>query len=353
MSASDLPPYTFPSLSERVDAVTRARIQARIDSRIKPLGALGQLEPLAALLVALLGESPTLTLSPILLLCAGDHGVAAKGVSIATSDVTAQMVEQMLAGRAAVNIFAQQSGVPISVVNCGLARPMPDQAGLVSLPLGNGTAAIDEAPAMTLAQVHQALANGRQLVKDRIAVGHNVFAVGEIGIGNTTAASALMAALTGLPAEACVGMGTGISETQHARKVALVERALAHHDLADDSPLNALAALGGFEIATLVGVILAAAEAGYPVVIDGFVTSVAALVAIRYRPHCRDYLIFSQMTAEKGHAALYKVLKGAPLMSMDLRIGEGAGAILALPLLTAALRFYHDMGGFEEGLVHV
>lgn len=353
MSALDALHYTILSLHDRVPAERRARIQARIDSRIKPLGALGRLEPLAFQLVSLLGASQDVLFIAELMLCAGDHGAASKGVSIASSAVTPQMVSQMLAGSASVNVFCRQADMPITVIDCGICHELPDHPHLIKYRLGQGTASIDDAPAMHEGTLCEAFTNARELVKTRMASGTNLFAIGEMGIGNTTSASALMVALTGLSVEDCVGVGTGINRAQRTQKIALIERALARHSSVRDDPLKALASLGGFEIATLVGIMLAAAEAGCPVVVDGFVTSVAALVACRYQPACRDYLIFSQLTAEKGHAALFDVLNASPLMCLDMRIGEGSGAALAIPLLRAALGFYHEMGGFNEGQVHV
>lgn len=353
MSALDALHYTIPPLLEYVAPERRERIQRRIDSRIKPVGALGRLEPLALQLISLLGDHHDAPFTAELMLCAGDHGVSQKGVSIATSDVTHQMVSQMLAGSASVNVFCRQVGMPVTVIDCGICYELPEHPNLVKYRLGHGTASIDDAPAMSEETLKRALDNARQLVRSRIESGTNLFAVGEMGIGNTTPASALMAALTGWPVEACVGDGTGINSEQRNNKVALIERALARHHAVCDDPLRALAALGGFEIATVVGILLAAAEAGCPIVIDGFVTSVAALVACRYQPACRDYLIFSHLTAEKGHAALYEALNASPLMCLEMRIGEGSGAALAMPLLRAALGFYHEMGGFDEGKVQV
>lgn len=329
------------------------QIQQRIDNKTKPPGALGELEQLATQLALVLGGDTPAIQQPIMLVFAGDHGVAAEGVSIAPSAVTRQMVLNFLAGGAAINVFCRQADMPLQVVDAGILEAVPAQPGLVSQRLGAGTRPLHQEMAMSPDSVIQGLANSAELVNGLADAGCNLIAIGEMGIGNTTSASALMAALTGLPLSVCVGRGTGVSDTVLLRKKQVVQQALRLHAAHLSDPQAALAALGGFEIVAMTGAMLAAARRGMLVLVDGFISTTAALVACSLEPNVRDYLIFSHRSGERGHAALLDWLEARPLLDLGLRLGEGTEAALALPLLRSALAFYNEMASFEQAGVTV
>lgn len=334
-----------------LDRTAQAKIQARIDNKTKPQGSLGQLERVA-LQLALIQQTDTLSLpKPTMLVFAGDHGIAAEGVSIAPAAVTRQMVLNFLAGGAAINCFCQTLGWQLKVVDAGILEPIEDPR-LILRRLGAGTANLARTAAMTPAQCQEGLQLGAEVARSEIAAGAGLLAFGEMGIANTTAATALLAALTDTPVADCIGRGTGISDHQLAHKQALIEQALARVAGQTD-PQGLLAELGGFELVQICGAILAAAEARVPMLIDGFIVSAAALVACRIAPACRDYMLFSHGSAEPGHARLLAAMQAEPLLDLGLRLGEGTGAALALPLLQAAVSFYNDMASFESAGVTV
>lgn len=325
-----------------------AKIQQRIDSKTKPLGALGQLESLAMTIARVLGPDNPQIVHPTLLVFAGDHGIAASGVSIAPSEVTTQMVMNFLSGGAAINLFCAQAGVTMEVIDCGIANEIADQPRLINQRLGAGTGAIHRESAMTLGAVKQGFA----MAKERVALHHgrgcNLIAFGEMGIGNTSSAAAIMAALLKREAAECVGRGTGIDAATLARKQLLVEQALHLHREQLGDPYGVLACLGGFEIVQMTGAILAAAELKMLVLIDGFIATAAALAAVTIAPHARDYMIFAHESDERGHKLMLEHLNARPLLSLGLRLGEGTGAALAVPLVQAAAKFYNEMASLEE-----
>lgn len=326
-------------------------IQARIDQKTKPLGALGRLEEIACQL-ALIQQQEQITIrQPTLLIFAADHGIARHGISIAPSAVTRQMVLNFLAGGAAVNCFCQSSEMTLKVVDAGILEPIEDPR-LIQQRLGNCSGDISIEPAMSSAQLQRALAYGRTIATQHIEAGCNLLAFGEMGIGNTSPAAALLAALTGLPLAACVGRGTGIDDEQLTRKKHLLTLALARVGTQQD-PLELLRELGGFEIAQITGAILAAAEQRVTLLIDGFIVTAAAMLAVRIAPACRDYMLFSHGSAENGHGMMLESLRARPLLDLGLRLGEGTGAALALPLLRAACAFYNDMASFSSAGVTV
>ncbi|MFC0338700.1 nicotinate-nucleotide-dimethylbenzimidazole phosphoribosyltransferase [Kushneria avicenniae] len=330
------------------DGASDASIQAHIDSRLKPPGSLGTLETTAASLVRILGPSRTTIDAPVMLLFAGDHGVAAEGVSIVDPSTTQLMVHHFLEGNAAINVFCRQADLALRVIDCGTLTAHDPHPQLVSHRLGEMTAPFHREPAMTLEQLETAFANSRRLVDELHADGCNLIALGEMGIGNTTSASALMAALTHLPFDVCIGAGSGVTSTIMKRKQDIVQLGLQRHSQALKDTRSALAALGGFEIASMVGAILAAAEKSMVILVDGFITTVAALCACRIEPAVRGYLIFSHCGDERGHKPLLNQLEAEPLLHMGLRLGEGSGAALALPLLRSALAFYHEMASLDD-----
>lgn len=324
----------------------RAReAQARLDQLTKPPGSLGRLEELARRVVVMTGQ-PLPTLSrPVIFTLAGDHGVVAEGVSAYPQVVTAQMVENFCRGGAAVNILARHVGARVVVADLGVAGELPDHPGLVSRKVAFGTANMARGPAMSRDEAVRAVEAGIDLVAE---ADPDLIGTGEMGIGNTTAASALTAALTGADPEAATGIGTGIDEATRRRKVEAIRRALALNRPDPADPLDTLAKVGGLEIAGLVGITLAGAARGVPVVVDGFIATAAALVAVRWKAEVRDYLVAAHRSPEPGHRLLLEALGLAPLLDLGMRLGEGTGAALGIGLIQAALRLYREMATFKE-----
>ena len=335
--------YTVPTLDDIAQPALATRLQHLLDNKTKPLGSLGRLETLAQRIGLILGtESPELK-SPQLVVFAGDHGLAARGVSAYPSDVTWQMVENFLAGGAAVSVLARQHGIGLTVVDCGVRHDFAPRPGLVIHKVAPGTADALEGPAMTAAQCDTALANGAALVK---TLPGNALLLGEMGIGNTSAASLLLARLAGLAVADCTGAGTGLDAEAVQRKIGILRDVLARHPEAC-SPLEALAAFGGFEIATMVGAVLQAAQERRVIVVDGFIASAAVLVASALQPAVLQRCVFAHRSGERGHALMLAQLRAEPLLELGLRLGEGSGAALAWPLLASACAILREMASFE------
>ncbi|MBA3593085.1 MAG: nicotinate-nucleotide--dimethylbenzimidazole phosphoribosyltransferase [Polaromonas sp.] len=334
----------LPAIEPTANAALAARLQQRIDNKTKPLGALGRLETLA-LQLGLIQRSEAITFqSPQMVVFAADHGIASEGVSAFPQAVTLQMVGNMLAGGAAINVFARQHGFELQVVDAGVAGELAAHPQLLQRKVAPGTANICESPAMSMAQAVQALHTGMAVVKD---LPGNVVAFGEMGIANTSPAALLLARLAGLPVSEVVGRGTGLDDIQLAHKQVVLKRALARH--ADvHEPLAVLASLGGFEIAMMTGAMLQAASERRVVLVDGFIAGAAALVACALQPAAKDYLVFCHRSAERGHHLLLAYLQAAPLLDLDMRLGEGTGALLAWPLLQSASLFLAEMASFDS-----
>lgn len=382
-------------------------IQAKIDHKTKPLGALGALEPLA-LQLALINQqrrennskhaSASLSCTvdeaseqismkmPTMLIFAGDHGINEEKLSIAPSEVTQQMVLNFLQGGAAINCFCQSNDIKLNVIDCGILKAIEQdeifqpvkgnksRVNLIKQRLGAGTNNFSVESAMSITQVEQGFEYGRQVVNAQVAQGVELLLLGEMGIANTSSAAALMSALTSFSVEQCVGRGTGITDEQLDKKIALIEKALQRVSLSSREAgreletlnqaevLTLLSELGGFEIVQMVSAILTAAAKSIPVVIDGFIVSVAALVAHRLDKNVANYLIFSHVSEEKAHQDLLSELlaaqtltqqDGQALLNLGLRLGEGTGAALAYPLIKAAASFYNNMASFESAGVTV
>jgi nicotinate-nucleotide--dimethylbenzimidazole phosphoribosyltransferase len=338
----------LPKLLERIgppDEGAAARARRHLDRLTKPPGSLGRLEDLAVRLAALRGGPPAVE-RPVVFTFAADHGVAAEGVSAYPSVVTAQMVETFARGGAAINVLARQAGARVVVADFGVAVPV-DRPEVVACRMGAGTASIARGPAMSRAQAVQAIEAGAGLAAAAIAEGADLLATGEMGIGNTTAASALTACLAGGAPEEVTGRGTGVDDATWTLKVQVVRRALAVNRPDPGDGLAVLAALGGFEIAGLVGVILAGAAHRVPVALDGFVAGAAALVAAALAPGARPAMFAAHRSAEPGHARALAHLGLAPYLDLGLRLGEGTGAALFVHLARAAARLYAEMATFE------
>ncbi|MBT9520593.1 MAG: nicotinate-nucleotide--dimethylbenzimidazole phosphoribosyltransferase [Dechloromonas sp.] len=341
------------SLDFKITAPDRAienSLKNRVDRKTKPLGALGLLER-TAIQIGLIQQRLAPEFSqPHLLVFAGDHGAAKAGVSAYPQDVTWQMVENFLAGGAAINVFARQNGLHLAIIDAGVAHDFGKRAGLIDAKIAAGTANYIEEPAMTAEQCAQAIARGAEISHNLAINGCNVVGFGEMGIGNTAAASLITHCLTGLPLADCIGRGTGLDDAGLARKQALLETALNRYRVAGGSnePLAVLAEFGGFEIAMMVGAMLGAAEAKMTLLIDGFIVGSAALTATRLAPALAEYCVFCHRSAEAGHAAQLAALGAEPLLDLGLRLGEGTGAALAFPLVQAAVNFLNEMASFES-----
>ncbi len=320
------------------------RLQHVIDHKTKPLGSLGRLEALAMQLGLILNTDQPRLQQPQMVVFAGDHGLAARGVSAYPSDVTWQMVENFLAGGAAVSVLARQHGLALTVVDAGVAKDIAPRAGLQIRKMAYGTADASQGPAMTADQCLSAMAAGADLIK---GLPGNAVLFGEMGIGNTSSAALLMARLTGLPLDQCVGRGTGLDDAGVQRKLAVLQQALQANANAAQ-PLDALAALGGFEIAMMCGAMLEAAAQKRVVVVDGFISSSAVLVAHAMQPDMLSCCVFAHQSDESGHARMLNHLGVQPLLHLGLRLGEGSGAALAWPLLESACAILRDMASFES-----
>lgn len=321
-------------------------IQSALDQKTKPIGALGVLETLAAQLCLVQRTLRPAIARPAVIVFAGDHGIAAEGVSAYPSSVTAQMVRNFLGGGAAINVFCRLNDIDLTIVDAGVAEDFAEERALNSAKIGKGTRNFRREPAMTQAACAEALARGAAVVDQVLASGSNVIGFGDMGIGNTSAAAALMARLTRRPIADCVGRGTGLDEGRYEHKKAILEEALHHHP-DDGRPLTALATFGGFEMAMMCGGMLRAAERGCLILVDGFPVSAAFLVAAALEPEILSYAVFSHESAERGHRALLQHLGARAILHLDMRLGEGTGAAMVVPILRAAAAFMNEMATFD------
>ena len=335
-------------LADLHDDALAARVQHRIDQKTKPLGALGRIEALMQQMALVLGDDAPQLHNPQLVVYAADHGLAAQGVSAYPQAVTLQMVANMLAGGAAVSVLARQHGLALTVVDCGVAadfpHDVPAQQGLVVAKVRCGTADSSLGPAMSAAECAAAVQHGAALLRD---LPGNVLLLGEMGIANTSAAALIMARLTGLPIQQCAGRGTGLDDAGLAHKCAVLQRVLTLHEAAQ-APLEVLAAMGGLEIATMLGAVLQAAQQRRLIVVDGFITTAAVALAAALQPLVLQRCIFAHGSAENGHSAWLKQLGVQPLLDLGLRLGEGSGAALAWPLLKSAELLLAQMASFDS-----
>ncbi len=334
-----------------LDHVARVKAENRQRQLTKPAGSLGRLEKLAIHLAALQGrEKPSLDKLWIAIF-AGDHGVVAEGVSAYPQAVTGQMLANFVAGGAAISVLARELDAALEVIDLGTAEPLPPLPGVRHVQAGAGTRNFAREPAMSGAQMQICLEAGRDSLLRARAAGCDLFVGGEMGIGNTTAAAALACWLLNCPASELAGPGTGLDSAGVAHKARVIDAALTLHQTRIDGPLQALIHLGGFEIAALVGAYLAAAQQGIAVLVDGFICSVAALLAVHLNPGCRDWLLFAHHGAEPGHVRVLQALGAEPLLELGLRLGEGSGAALAVPVLRLACALHGQMATFAEAAV--
>ena len=334
----------IPPLSE--DAMERA--DARQQQLTKPPGSLGRLEDLATRIAGMTGEATPELDAPVIVTMAGDHGVVEEGISAFPKEVTTQMVANMAMGGAAVNTLATVSGAKNLIVDVGVEDDgYPDDGTVIKLPVGPGTKNFAEEPAMTREQAEAAIETGRKVVREH-AADADIIALGDMGIGNTTPSAAVTASITGADVESVTGRGTGIDDEGLGRKISVIEDALDRHDPDPEDGLDVLRTVGGFEIGGLAGVALEAASQRTPVVIDGFITGAAALIAAAIDEQVTEYLLPSHCSVESGHAVQYDWLGLETLFDLEMRLGEGTGAALAIPMYQGACTSLREMATFEE-----
>ncbi len=331
-----------------LDEEAMAAARARQDQLTKPQGSLGRLEELSVQVAGITGNPRPVIREKAVIVVAGDHGVAAEGVSAYPQEVTAQMVYNFLRGGAGINVLARHVGARVTVVDAGVAADMEPHPELKIRKIGYGTGNIARGPAMSREQAVQALELGIALVEEEIARGLDIVAPGDMGIANTTPATAIAAAVTGLSPAVLVGRGTGVDDAGLARKTAAVEQALRVNRPDPRDGVDLLAKVGGFEIGTIAGIVLGAAAHRIPVVIDGFISTAGALVAAALAPQVAVYCIAAHNSAERGHRAMLEHLGLTPLLDLGMRLGEGTGAALAMSLVEAACKVLNEMATFAE-----
>jgi nicotinate-nucleotide--dimethylbenzimidazole phosphoribosyltransferase len=343
-ASAPVPAFVLP----RIESVSNVRLERKLrdimDHKTKPLGALGLLEDLAVQMGMVQCTDAVALLEPQMVVFAADHGIAAENVSAYPQAVTAQMVANMLGGGAAINVLARQHGFALHVVDAGVASDLADHPALLKRKIALGTGNLCREAAMTSPQRDQALQTGADLMR---GLPGNVVAFGEMGIANTSAAALILTRLTRTPIRESAGRGTGLTDAQFAHKRSMLMRASLRHRRAS-TPLAVLAAMGGFEIAMMVGAMLQAASQRRLILVDGFIAGAAALVAQRLVPEVQHYMVFCHRSAESGHRQLLQQLKTRPLLDLDLRLGEGTGALLAWPLLQSAARLMSEMASFAS-----
>ena len=337
----------LPAVSP-IDPSGADAFRALLDAKAKPLGALGRIEDLAVRLGLMAGGQPPPFDRALLLVFAGDHGMNVEGVSAYPSAVTRAMVATFLAGKASANAFAAAVGADLRVVDAGVDADLPPHPKMLEAKVRRGSRNAAVEPALTRGEVETALGRGAAIAREAVEEGFEILALGEMGIGNTASAALIMHRLAPAPLTDCVGRGAGHGDEGLARKVAILERAAARS--ATTAPLDVLAEFGGLEIAMMAGAIIGAASAKIPVLVDGFIVSAAALVAIRLVPAAKDYCVFCHRSAEQGHGRLLAALDVEPLLALDLRLGEGTGALLALPLARAASCLLSDVASLDDVL---
>jgi nicotinate-nucleotide--dimethylbenzimidazole phosphoribosyltransferase len=337
---------TTPSASLNTEAQQAA--EARQVQLTKPAGSLGRLEDIAIQLAAMQGTTAPHIQKPYMAVFAGDHGIAAEGVSAFPQIVTGEMIRNFARGGAAISVLAKAQGATLSVVNCGTAYPVEPLEGVHDYHIAPGTANFLQGAAMTAEQCALALAIGKKTVDAAIEQGADIFIAGEMGIANTTSATAIACALLDRSAADLTGKGTGIDDATLDHKVKVIAQALKRHNADLTSPLAILQHLGGFEIAAIAGAYLACAKVGLPMIVDGFICSAAALVAVKHHPDVQHWMFFAHASAEQGHATMMQALNARPLLDLGMRLGEGSGAAMALSIIKLACELHNNMATFGE-----
>lgn len=329
-----------------------AALQDKINTKTKPVGALGLLESIALQAGLIQNTLNPVLEKPHIVVFAADHGIAAEGVSAYPQEVTAQMVHNFLTGGAAINVFCRQHNLQLSIVDAGVKGDLPGHRQLINKKIGDGTVSFLSDKAMTAEACRRALMSGMDVVDTISVSGCNVVGFGEMGIGNTSSASLLASLYCGLPLEKCVGKGTGLDDQRRQEKLKILQRALEFHQLAADThPLEVLATFGGFEIAMMAGAMLKAAEKGMIILVDGFIASAAFLAAHALKPAILDYSFFCHLSEEQGHIKILEHLQVKPILQLNMRLGEGTGVAVAYPIIQSAVNFLNEMASFSEAKV--
>ncbi len=329
------------------DAASREAARRRLNSLTKPRGSLGALEELAAQIAGIRGEAVPRINHKVIIVMAADHGVTARGVSLYPQEVTRQMALNFAAGGAAINVLSRMAGARVVIVDMGVNGGLPSYQGIVCKMIDFGTGDMSAGPAMSREQAIDALLAGAEIMENELAAGLDIFGAGDMGIGNTTSASAITAAMTGKTAREVTGRGAGIGDEQLEHKINIVEQALAVNRPDPSDAIGVLEKVGGFEIGGLAGAMIAGAANRIPVVIDGFISGAAALIAAGICPQAVKYMIAAHLSAERGHAACLSHLGLRPLLELDLRLGEGTGAALGIFLAECSINLMRDMATFE------
>ena len=336
---ADIKPLDKPSMVKAIE---------RQDSLTKPVGSLGRLEALSVQIAGIQGKAQPQIKQKAVIVMAADHGVAARGTSAYPQEVTAEMVLNFLRGGAAINVISRQVGARVVIVDMGVAAKLDANPGLISHRIAAGTQDMSKGPAMTPEQAKQALEAGIEIMTAEIRKGLDIVGTGDMGIGNTTASSAICAVMTGKTAAEVTGRGTGLDDKQLQHKIAIINEAIALNKPEVAKPLEVLAKVGGFEIGGLAGVILGAAANRVPVVIDGFISGAAALIAAGICPKSKDYMIAGHCSVEPGHRIMLQHLGLKPLLDLEMRLGEGTGGALAMSLAETSVRILSEMATFAE-----
>ena len=336
---------TIPMID--IDAAKKA--EARQNKLTKPAGSLGRLEEISIQLAGMKADPCPKVDRKAVIVMAADHGVALEGVSAFPAEVTPQMVLNFLQGGAAINVLARQAGAGVTIVDIGVASDFdPSLPGLLHRKIAHGTRNMAKGPAMTVAEAEKAIATGIDVLTQVAEKGLDLIATGDMGIGNTTPSSAIVAVMTGLPVAKVTGRGTGVDDAGLAHKIKIIEQAIALNKPDPNNALDVLCKVGGLEIAGLAGVMIAAAARRIPVVVDGFISTAAAMISVGLVPDVRNYLFGSHKSVEIGHQFMHKHLGLVPLIDLNLRLGEGTGAVLAFHLIEAASRILREMATFAE-----
>ncbi|WP_078553022.1 nicotinate-nucleotide--dimethylbenzimidazole phosphoribosyltransferase [Bacillus alkalicellulosilyticus] len=323
------------------------KVQGHVTQLAKPIGALGRIEELAIQIAGITGRERPTVHKPAVIVAAADHGIVTEGVSAYPQDVTKLMLQTFVQGKAAINVFSNQIGAEVYVVDVGVKGDASFE-GVLQRKVKNGTANFLHEDAMTRSEAVKAIEIGIALADESINKGHELLITGEMGIGNTTASSAITAAITSTNVEDVVGRGTGLNDEQYAEKIKIIENAIVARNPNRNDGLDVLSKVGGLEIALLTGVILQGASRQIPVIVDGFISSAAALTACSLCPTVQEHLIISHQSVEQGQRAIFAHLKKKPLLSLDLRLGEGTGAALAYPLIQASTNILTEMATFSD-----
>lgn len=339
---------TIISRIQPLDQQAMNSARARQNTLTKPQGSLGRLESLSIQMAGITGQVRPQIQHKVVTVMAGDHGVVAEGVSAFPQEVTPQMALNFLYGGAAINVLSKHVGARVVIVDMGVAAAMDAHPGLISRRVGSGTGNIAKGPAMTRTQAEESILSGVEIVEAEIARGLDILATGDMGIGNTTPSAAIACVVTGKSASEIVGRGTGVNDEGLRRKISAVENALKINQPDPCDGLDILSKVGGFEIGGLVGAILGAAANRRPVVIDGFISTAAAIIAATIAPQVKDYLIAAHCSQELGHRLMMEWLGVEPLLDMHMRLGEGTGAALAMSLVEASCKILDEMATFGE-----